>query len=252
MDRKSEKIGTFSVGGCLRRAGGGAFGLGACRAAGLLGPAVFLAMFGYGAYAQGMGLDLWLAVGACLLLWGLPQQIAFTELAVAGAAPTLAFLTVALVAGRSLFLNLACTPLIRGPGRRFPPSLWLFAQFISPSNWAHMRLYRSSLTPEAVPRYFAGLLLGMLVFSLAGVLVGHGLGDLLPPALAPSVALVPGLYVLLLVLAVPQAGALTAGALGAALVPLAVQAAGDLGLALGGMAAGTAAFGIAEARRRHA
>jgi predicted branched-subunit amino acid permease len=152
------------------KAGAGGAGValaGAKRAGLLLAPAIFLAMFGYGAYAEAMGLDLWLAVAACVVLWGIPQQLTYTDLAHAGTTMPVMALSVALVSGRSFFLNVACAPLIRDPRRPFPARLWLFAQFISPSNWAHMRLARDRLHPDRVHAYFAGVAAVALAASLA-------------------------------------------------------------------------------------
>lgn len=223
---------------------------GARSAARWLAPAIFLAMVGYGAYAHAMGLDLALSVAACLLLWGIPQQLTYTDLAQTGTTLPLMALSVALVSGRSLFLNVACAPLVRDPARPYPKRLWLFAQFISPSNWAHMRLVRDRLRPDLVPAYFTGVIAAMIVFSVAGVVTGHTLGGRMPPALLAGMSLLPALYVLLLVLAVPQPGTVVATLAGAVTVPLCSAWTGELGLALGGLVAGTFAFAIAPKRRR--
>ncbi|MSP67897.1 MAG: branched-chain amino acid ABC transporter permease [Alphaproteobacteria bacterium] len=213
------------------------------------GIAIFASQVGFGSLASAGGLSLPLALTATGTIWAMPGQVAFAELAAAGASWPVILIAVSLANARFLPMTVATIPLLRERvGVRW--FQFLFAHLVSITSWGQMQLTRHRVQGAARAPYFVAFSATALLLALLGTGIGHGLAGLLPAPAALALAFVPPLYILLMLVAAPQRIALVATALGGAL-----GAGGDLllrdwGVLLGGVLAGTVAW-LLMRRARH-
>ena len=84
-----------------------AFKKGILTGFGFPGIGMSAAMFGYGVFAGEAGLDLFLCLGALLILWSMPGMVIFVSLYTIGTPILLLFSTVLLANMRQFFLVLS-------------------------------------------------------------------------------------------------------------------------------------------------
>ncbi|MDI3307015.1 MAG: AzlC family ABC transporter permease [Acetobacteraceae bacterium] len=208
--------------------------------------ATFLA---FGAAVREGGLSLPWALGAALLVYGMPGQLILLQFAGAGAAGGVAPAVLGATAANARFLPMAValTPWLGGRAAR-----WLALPFIAITPWAAaMRALPGLPVPARLP-WFLGFALAS--WSVAGLATaaGHLLAPLLDRALMAALLFANPLYFALLLAAGLGQPASRRAVLGGVLAtPVALLLPPAWGLLGAGLLGGTAAFllGLRRARR---
>lgn len=203
--------------------------------------AITAALTGYGVMARDAGLDLAVTVVSVLSLWGLPAMMTYAELAGSSSGPLLMAVTIALINIRTLPMVVAALPLIRD-GRELKWSHFVYAQFISPTNWAQIARMQGTLSPSQRPPYFLGFSVVMWACVSAGTVLGYTYGVALPAFMALTLLYLTPFFVFLMMSTSRRRGGQWAVGIGAVLVPAAMMASDDWGMLIGGLSAGTIGF----------
>ncbi len=210
--------------------------------------ATFLA---FGAAAREAGLGLPWALGAALLVYGMPGQLVllqFAAPAAGGGGGAAAVLGAVAANARFLPMAVALTPWLGGGRARF-----LALPFIAITPWAAAMQALPGLPPAARLPWFLGFALASWTLAGLATAAGHALMPLLDPALLAALLFANPLYFALLL----AAGAGSAAAPSSRRAVLAGALAAPLGLWLlppawallgAGLLGGTAAFLAGGAR----
>ena len=200
--------------------------------------ATFLA---FGAAVREAGLGLPWALGAALLVYGMPGQLVLLQFAAGGGAAAPAVLGAVAANARFLPMAVALTPWLRGGQGRWARLLAL--PFIAITPWAAAMQALPSLAPAARLPWFLGFALTSWCGAGLATAAGHALMPLLDPVLLAALLFANPLYFALLLAAgrgVPASRrAIIAGALAAPVALLLPPAWTLLGA---GLLGGTAAF----------
>jgi len=213
------------------------------------GIAIFASQVGFGSLASASGFSLPLALAATGTIWAMPGQVAFAELAAAGAGWVVILIAVSLANARFLPMTVATLPMLRPAG--WPGWLWYaVAHLVSITSWGQMQLARERVPATERAAYFVAFSLTVLMLALLGTALGHGLSATLPRPGALALAFVPPLYILLMLAAAPRRVGLVAATLGGLLGAGGDAILRDWGVLAGGVLAGTLAFLLSRRRRR--
>ncbi|MEQ8602307.1 MAG: AzlC family ABC transporter permease [Marivibrio sp.] len=220
---------------------------GARRCVGVPALGIGLSMVGFGALAADLGFSGLQALLATALIWGLPGQIAYVELAAAGAPLSVLIAGVAFANMRMLPMTVTGLPAVLGDRRPGFAGRLLLVQFMAVTAWTQMNADTPDLPKPARLPYYLGFVAVLYAAGLSGTLIGYAAGAVLPdPAMRIAVFMTP-LYLLLLVAAARhptnQAAVGLGAVLGIALFPLI----GDASVLAAGLIGGTVAV---AARRR--
>jgi predicted branched-subunit amino acid permease len=207
--------------------------------------ATFLA---FGAAVREAGLGLPWALGAALLVYGMPGQLVLLQFAAPGAATTAAGgggmvpAVLGAVAANARFLPMAValTPWLGGSGRW---ARFLALPFIAITPWAAAMQVLPGLAAEARLPWFLGF--ALMSWSLAGLATaaGHALMPLLDPAALAALLFANPLYFALLLAAGMRAPASRRAVLGGALAaPVGLLLPPAWALLGAGLLGGTLAF----------
>lgn len=202
--------------------------------------ATFLA---FGAAVREAGLGLPWALGAALLIYGMPGQLVLLQFAASGGAGGLAPAVLGAAAANARFLPMAValTPWLGGggPGR----ARFLALPFIAITPWAAAMQALPGLAPAARLPWFLGFALASWGLAGLATAAGHALMPLLDPPLLAALLFANPLYFALLLAAGTKAPdsrrAVLAGALAAPVGLLLPPAWALLGA---GLLGGTLAF----------
>lgn len=207
--------------------------------------ATFLA---FGAAVRDAGLGLPWALGAALLIYGMPGQLVLLQFAAPGGGGGMAPAVLGAVAANARFLQMAValTPWLGG-GRGW--TRFLALPFIAITPWAAAMQALPSLAPAARLPWFLGFALASWTLAGLATAAGHALMPLLDPALLAALLFANPLYFALLLAAgmgVPASRrAVLAGALAAPVGLLLPPAWALLGA---GLLGGTVAFLLGRGR----
>jgi predicted branched-subunit amino acid permease len=218
-----------------------AFWRGARDCLGVPALAVSSALAGYGVMAHDNGLELSVTVASVLSLWGLPAMMTYADLVGAASGPFLMAVTIALINIRTLPMVVAALPLIRH-GRQLRWSHFVYAQFISPTNWAQIARMQSRLSAAERPPYFLGFSIVMWIGVTIGTVLGFEYGAQLPEFMVQTLLFLTPFFVFLMMSTSRRRGGQWAVAIGAVMVPLAMTLSPEWGLLVGGLSAGTIGF----------
>lgn len=210
--------------------------------------ATFLA---FGAAVREAGLGLGWALGAALMIYGMPGQLVLLQFAAPGAAAVAAGAggggampaVLGAVAANARFLPMAValTPWLRGRGGEW--ARFLALPFIAITPWAAAMPVLPGLAAEARLPWFLGF--ALMSWSLAGLATaaGHALMPLLDPAALAALLFANPLYFALLLAAGMGAPSSRRAVLGGALAaPVALLLPPAWALLGAGLLGGTVAF----------
>ena len=221
---------------------------GARRCVGVPSFGIGLSMLGFGALASDLGFSGLQALLTTALVWGLPGQIAYAELAAAGAPLGVVIAAVAFANMRMLPMTVTGLATILG-GRQvgFLGRLFLM-QFMAVTAWTQMNADTPAMGPRDRLPYYIGFVAVLYVAGVGGTAIGYTVGSVLPePALRVAVFMTP-LYLLLLVAAARhptnQMAVVLGAVFGTGLFPLI----GDAAVLVAGLVGGSIA--VAARRRR--
>ena len=178
--------------------------------------ATFLA---FGAAVRDAGLGMPWALGAALLIYGMPGQLVLLQFAAPGGVGGTAPAVLGAVAANARFLPMAValTPWLGGGGRGWARVLAL--PFIAITPWAAAMHALPGLAPAARLPWFLGFALASWCLAGMATAAGHALMPLLDPAILAALLFANPLYFALLLAAgmgVPASRrAVLAGALAA-------------------------------------
>jgi predicted branched-subunit amino acid permease len=218
-------------------------GAGPGLAAALGAPAIAMGatFLAFGAAVREAGLGPFWALGASLLIYGMPGQLVLLQFAAApggGAAP--AVLGAVAANARFLPMAVALTPWLGGGGRW---ARFLALPFIAITPWAAAMRALPGLAPAARLPWFLGFALASWCLAGLATAAGHALMPMLDPALLAALLFANPLYFALLLAAGMEAPesrrAVLAGALAAPVGLLLPPAWALLGA---GLLGGTLAF----------
>lgn len=214
---------------------------GARRCVGVPALGIGLSMVGFGALARDLGFSGLQTFLTTALVWGLPGQIAYVELAAAGAPLAVLVAAVAFANMRMLPMVVTGLPTILG-GRRVPfTGRVALTQFMAVTAWTQMNADTPDMPPAARLPYYLGFVAMLYAAGLGGTMLGYGVGAVLPePALRVAVFMTP-LYLLLLVAAARQPTNRLAVALGAAIGTGLYPLVGDAAVLIAGLVGGSVA-----------
>ncbi len=222
---------------------------GARRCVGVPAMGIGLSMVGFGALASDLGFSGIQAFLTTALVWGLPGQIAYVELAAAGAPLSVLVAAVAFANMRMLPMVVTGLPTILG-GRQagFLQRVFL-VQFMAVTAWTQMNADTPDMPARSRLPYYLGFVAVLYAAGLGGTMIGYGVGAVLPePALRIAVFMTP-LYLLLLVAAARHPTNRIAVVLGAAIGTGLFPLIGDAAVLAAGLIGGSVAIALGRARR---
>jgi predicted branched-subunit amino acid permease len=211
---------------------------------------LFATYLGIGALAHDTHFSLGWVLGSTLLVWAGPAQIILISTLGSGATVVQAAIAVTVSAIRLFPMVVSVLPLMRTPKTR-RRHLVLVAHFIAVTLW--VECYR--LLPQ-VPRerrlaYTHGLGCGLVSVCLGATTLGYGLAANLPQLFAAAVLLLtPLAFLLSTARNCRQLSDVLALVLGLALFPFVVKLHTGVDILIGGISAGTIAYGVHWWRER--
>lgn len=227
-----------------------AFSGGARVSAGAPSAVLAAGYLGFAALAKAGQFPLWAALISVTTVWALPGQLLMVEMSLAGAAPLLIVIAVALTAMRFLPMTVSFLPLVREP-QRPAWQFYLAAHLLAMTNWAPCMRRVPELPPAQRMPYFLGFAITNWVMCIAAVLAGYVLVDSFPPLVNRGLVLTSPLY-FVLVLSDEYRNRLAFASIlcGAVAGPLLYTVTPQWSILLAGLGGGTAAYFVF--RRRHA
>ncbi len=207
---------------------------------------VFAAMTGFGALAGDGGASIAMALALTAGLWSMPGQVAFVELSLTGISALALFLAVTLANVRMLPLTIGTIPLLRTEPRRRPVH-FLWAQLNSVTSYVQLVDVVDRIEDRRMrSAHFVGFTLGTYILGMTGTALGFLMAGRLPVFAVQAMVFITPLYLLMLVARNRQRMVQMAVVAGCVLVPSAHLVSKDWGLLVGGLAAGTLAFGVSR------
>ena len=205
---------------------------------------------GFAALAKAGEFPLWAALISVTTVWSLPGQLVMLELWLAGTAPLIIVIAVALTAMRFLPMTVSFLPLVREPRHR-AAQLYFAAHMLVMTNWAPcMRSVPELPIGQRMP-YFLGFAITNWVACVAATLAGYFLVDSFPPLVNRGLVLITPLYFVLILSAEYRNRLAFASILcGAVAGPLLYAVTPQWSILLAGAGGGTAAYFLF--RPRHA
>lgn len=204
---------------------------------------------GFGALANGSAFPLWAALLSTLTIFALPGQLAMLEMSIAGSAPVMIVITVALTAARFLPMTVALLPMLRSPDR--PPwRIYAAVHLLAMTGWAASMRRCPELPHEQRLPWFIGFALTNWVACLVSTAVGYLLAESLPPLVRQGLVFVGPLYfVLILTGETRTRHGVAALACGAVAGPLIYVLAPQWSVLLGGLIGGTVAWRVMRTKK---
>jgi predicted branched-subunit amino acid permease len=204
---------------------------------------------GFGALANGSAFPLWAALSCTLTIFALPGQLALLEMSIAGSAPVMIVITVALTSARFLPMTVALLPMLREAGR---PTWRIYAavHLLAMTGWAASMRRCPELPHEQRLPWFVGFALTNWVACLVSTAAGYLLAESLPPLVRQGLVFVGPLYfVLILTGETRTRHGVVALACGAVAGPLVYLMAPQWSVLLGGLIGGTVAWSVLRTKR---
>ena len=202
---------------------------------------ILASMMGFGSMARDSGLDVGIALGASLGVWGLPGQVAMTELYAIGA-PLIAILAASSMANmRFMPMAVVMMPLFNGDARA---RRWRYAlaQMMSVNIWT-VTMHRAPGLPlmDRLP-FYLGLSLTAISGGAIGTVLGYVLAGTMPFFVVVGLVFLNPAYFVFVFSSVRQRNCVFAVVIGAIMGPVMHLISPDWGVVVTGVAAGTAAF----------
>jgi predicted branched-subunit amino acid permease len=219
-----------------------AFWSGARVSAGAPSAVLAAGYLGFAALAKAGQFPLWAALISVTTVWALPGQLIMVEMSLAGAAPLLIVVAVALTAMRFLPMTISFLPLVREAQRpAWQP--YFAAHLLAMTNWAPCVHRVPELPLEQRMPYFLGFAITNWVMCIAATLAGYFLVDSFPPLVNRGLVLISPLY-FVLVLSGEYRNRLAFASIlcGAVAGPLLYTVTPQWSILLAGLGGGTAAY----------
>ncbi len=198
-------------------------------------------MTGYGSLARESGFTLGMALSSTAGIWGLPGQIAMTEMHLAGVSAIFAILAASLANARFMPMAVSFLPLIRTETRNVGWS-YLLVQLLSINSWAAGIRRFDQIEANYRQRYYIVFAAICLSGGLLGTAIGYfGVGAMNRSAALGLIFLNPLFFTILLAGSQSRA-AIVALLVGLPLGPLFHLLSPEWGLLAAGLIGGTMAF----------
>ncbi len=202
---------------------------------------VLASMMGFGSMARDAGLDVGIALGSTLGVWGLPGQVAMTELYTIGA-PLIAILAASSMANlRFMPMAVVMIPLFNGDDRA---RRWRYAlaQMMSVNIWT-VTMHRAPglILMDRLP-FYLGVALTAISGGVIGTVLGYVLAGTMPFFVVVSLVFLNPAYFVFVFSSVRQRNCVFAVVIGAVMGPVMHLISPDWGVVVTGVLAGTAAF----------
>jgi predicted branched-subunit amino acid permease len=205
---------------------------------------LFGTFVGYGALCHDLGFSLHWGLASTVLIWAGPAQVIVVTALGSGLPAGEAAVAVTLSGIRLLPMVAALLAVIRTPATRFW-HLLAPAHLTAVSMWVESLRMAPQIPRERRVAFCNGLGLGMMVPALVATVVGFVLAQRLPPLFAAAVLfLTPMAFTVSIARNSRELVDKLAFGLGLALTPIFALAKVDLALLVGGLLAGTLAFGV--------
>ena len=204
---------------------------------------------GFGALANGSAFPLWASLLSTLTIFALPGQLAMLEMSIAGSAPVMIVITVALTSARFLPMTVALLPMLHLPGR---PAWRIYAavHLLAMTGWAASMRRCPELPQEQRLPWFVGFALTNWAVCLVSTAVGYLLAESMPPLVRQGLVFVGPLYfVLILTGETRTRHGVTALACGAVVGPLIYLVEPQWSVLLGGLIGGTLAWAFLRRKK---
>jgi len=204
---------------------------------------VTASMVGFGSMARDSGVGLDIALGSSLGIWGLPGQVAMTELFALGA-PVLAIVVASSMANlRFMPMAVVMMPYFKGDARAMGWRYFI-AHLMSINIWS-VFMVRGPAMPltERFP-FYLGLSLVCMTGGAIGTILGYLLAAAMPFYVSVALVFLNPAYFVFIFSSVRVRNCLIAVVIGAIMGPLLHQITPDWGVPITGVVAGTIAFGL--------
>jgi predicted branched-subunit amino acid permease len=209
---------------------------------------IFGTFVGYGALCDGLGFGFGWALLSTVLVWAGPAQLIVVTTLASGTTALEAAIAVSLSGMRLLPMVAALLPTIRTP--ETPTwQLLLPAHFTAASTWVEGLRLSPGVPRERRIAFYNGLGCVLMLVALIGTTAGFTLASRLPAVLAAAVLFLTPMSFLVSIYSNGRMliDRLALG-LGLILTPLFALLKFDLALLIGGVAAGTIAYGVHRLR----
>lgn len=205
---------------------------------------------GFGALASSGQFPLWAALLSTVTIFALPGQLVLLEMSIAGSAPALIVIAVALTAARFLPMTVALVPMLRSPGR-YTWRTYAAVHLLAMTGWAAAMRRCPELPFEQRLPWFVGFALTNWLTSVVFTAVGYALAEYLPLLVRQGLVFVGPLYFVLILSGETRSRhGVVALACGAAAGPLIHLAAPQWSVMLGGLIGGTLAWSLVRTKAR--
>jgi predicted branched-subunit amino acid permease len=208
---------------------------------------LFGTFIGYGALCHDLGFSLTWAIMSTVLIWAGPAQVIVVTALGSGLPAVEAAIAVTLSGLRLMPMVAALLPLIKTPATRFW-HLLLPAHLTAVSMWVESLRMAPGLPRERRIAFCNGIGAGMMAPALVAAVVGFLMAQKLPPLFGAAVLfLTPMSFTVSIARNSRELVDQLAFGLGFALTPVFALAKVDLALLIGGVLAGTVAYGVHRA-----
>lgn len=210
----------------------------------LLAYVLFATYIGIGALAHDLHFSFGWIVASTLFVWAAPAQVIMVSTLASGSGAVQAAIAVCLSGIRLFPMVVSLMPMLRARGTRWR-SLLLPAHFTAVTFWVESLRLVPRVPRERRIAFVNGLGTGLVVISTVATAIGFVLAARLPPVIAAGVLfLTPVTFLLSIGANSRQAADWVALGLGLAIAPVAALAHTGVDLVIGGVVAGTVAFGV--------
>jgi predicted branched-subunit amino acid permease len=211
---------------------------------------LFATYLGIGALAHDTGFSLGWVLLSTALVWAGPAQIILISTLGSGATAVQAAIAVTVSAIRLFPMVVSVLPMLRTPRTR-RRDLILPAHFIAVTLWVECFRLLPQVPRERRVAFTNGLGVGLQSVCLTATTIGYALAANLPPLLGAAILLLtPLAFLLSTARNCRQLSDITALALGLALFPLVSLLHSGVDILIGGLAAGSIAYGMHRWRER--
>lgn len=211
---------------------------------------LFATYLGIGALAHDSQFSLGWVLGSTLLVWAGPAQIILISTLGSGATAVQAAIAVTVSAIRLLPMVVSVLPLVKTPQTK-RRHLVLVTHFIAVTLWVECYRLLPLVPRERRIAFTHGLGCGLLIVCMIATALGYGLAANLPQLFAAAILmLTPLAFLLSTARNCRQISDVLALALGLALFPLVSMLHTGVDVLIGGVTAGTVAYGVHWWRKR--
>ena len=218
--------------------------VGILHATNVPGFALFFTMVGFAALAKDSGFYFEHVLITTLTVWGMPGQVALVSLYASGASLAVIFLAVALANMRMMLMVISGYNMLRFDLHDTP--FWqkvFLMHLMAITSWAQINFIKEKYEPRLLLSYYIGFSVTIYVFGVLGTMLGFVIDNFVTNEVLRIIMFITPLYILLLIISSKDNINRLSVILGGTIVPLIFPFFLEWSILIGGLFAGSIAFG---------